>query len=189
MLFEDDIKNCVEVLNNGGIILYPTDTVWGLGCDPNNENAISKIFMLKQRNESKSMIILVAEEDDILNYTNQGTVKVYDYIKGINKPTTVIYHQAKNLSKKVIAEDGSVAIRVVKDKFCKELIKTFGKPLVSTSSNISGFPAPSLFSDIDSLIKNGVDYIVHFRQDETEPCQPSAIVKINEDGSYITIRP
>jgi L-threonylcarbamoyladenylate synthase len=189
MYFEDDIENCVRVLNDGGIILYPTETVWGIGCDPTNEQAISKIFKLKQRNESKSMIILVAEEDDILNYTNQGTVKFYDYLKGISKPTTVIYQHAKNLSEKVIAEDGSVAIRVVKDKFCKELIKLFGKPLVSTSSNISGFPSPTLFTDIDILIKSGVDYIVHHRQDETEPGQPSAIVKINDDGSYITIRP
>lgn len=189
MYFEEDIENCDRVLNEGGIILYPTDTVWGIGCDPNNEIAISKIFKLKQRSESKSMIILVAEESDILNYTNQESIKFYDYLKGINKPTTVIYQQAKNLSEKVIAEDGSVAIRVVKDKFCKELIKRFGKPLVSTSSNISGYPAPLLFSDIDILIKNGVDYIVRYRQDETEPGQPSAIVKINDDGSYITIRP
>lgn len=189
MLFEDDIENCTRVLNEGGIILYPTDTVWGIGCDPTNEIAISKIFKLKQRNESKSMIILVAEETDILHYTNQESIKFYDYLKGIHKPTTVIYQHAINLSEKVIAEDGSVAIRVVKDKFCKVLIKKFGKPLVSTSSNISGYPAPLLFSDIDILIKNGVDYIVRYRQDETELGQPSAIIKINDDGSYITIRP
>ena len=188
MYFDEDIINCVKVLNEGGIILYPTDTVWGLGCDPTNEEAISKIFKLKQRSESKSMIILVADESDILNYTNQPSVKIYDYIKGIHKPTTVIYQHAKNLSPKVIAEDGSVAIRVVKDKFCQELIKAFGKPLVSTSSNISGYPAPPLFRDIDILIKNGVDYTVRYRQDEDTPSEPSAIVKINEDGSYVTIR-
>lgn len=188
MYFEEDIINCVKVLNEGGIILYPTDTVWGLGCDPTNEEAIAKIFNLKQRSESKSMIILVADENDILKYTKQLAVKIYDYIKGINKPTTVIYQNAINLSPKVIAEDGSVAIRVVKEKFCQELIKAFGKPLVSTSSNISGYPAPLSFTDIDTLIKNGVDYIVRYRQDDTTSAQPSAIVKINEDGTYETIR-
>jgi L-threonylcarbamoyladenylate synthase len=188
-MFKYDIENCIKVLSSGGLILYPTDTVWGIGCDSTNEEAVSKIYKLKNRNESKSMIILVANEKDILNYTNTTELKIYDYIKGIHKPTTVIYQNAIHLADNLINADGSIGIRIVKDDFCQELIKAFGKPIVSTSSNISGYPAPSMFSEIDILIKDGVDYVVQHRQEEQVPGKPSTVIKMNEDGSYEILRP
>ena len=188
MLIQNDIEACVPVLNNGGLILYPTDTVWGIGCDPTNENAVAKIYSLKNRNEAKSMIILLADEMEILKYTDQPHLTVFDYIKGTTKPVTVIYSKAKNLAPNLLNADGSIGIRIVKDDFCKRLITAFGKPLVSTSSNVSGYPAPGVFTDIDIKIKNGVDYIVQHRQDELEPSTPSTVIKLNDDGSYNIIR-
>jgi L-threonylcarbamoyladenylate synthase len=188
MNYKKDIESCLEVLHNGGLILYPTDTIWGLGCDATNEMAIQKIFNLKQRSEEKSMIILLAEESEISTYTQQKSIKVYDYIKGLNKPVTVIYNLAVNLPPNLINNDGSIGIRLVQDDFCQSLIKEFGKPIVSTSANISGYPAPTLFSDIDVLIKNGVDYVVEHRQEEQHASQPSAIVKIEENGTVTIIR-
>ena len=188
MNFENDIQPCISILKSGGIILYPTDTVWGIGCDATNDEAVAKIYALKKRQESKSMIVLVGEEQDILKYTQQPSIKVYDHIKGLQKPVTVIYQNAFNLSQNIINEDGSIGIRVVNEKFCKTLLQEFGKPIVATSANLSGFPTPLLFSDIDLFIKEGVDYIVQYRQEETAPAQPSAIIKINDDGSYTTIR-
>jgi len=184
-----DISECLSVLKSGGIILYPTDTVWGIGCDATNAEAVAKIYELKSRNEAKSMIILVADESDIPNYTDQQHLRVFDYIKGIHKPVTVIYDKAKNLAPNLINQDGSVGIRVVKDRFCKELIEEFGKPIVSTSSNVSGYPPPSIFSDIDIAIKNGVDYIVQHRQDDDQPSSPSTVLKVDESGEIIILRP
>ena len=189
MMYKYDIENCIKVLSCGGVILYPTDTVWGIGCDATNEDAVSKIYKLKNRNESKSMIVLVAEENDILNYTDSSELKIYDYIKGIYKPTTVIYQNAKHLAPNVINADGTIGIRIVKDDFCQQLIKAFGKPIVSTSSNVSGYPAPAMFADIDILIKEGVDYVVQHRQEEQVPGIPSTVIKMNEDGTYEIIRP
>ena len=189
MLFDDDIKKCMSVLQNGGIILYPTDTVWGIGCDATNEKAVEKIFTIKKRNEEKSMIILVAEEKDILQFTNHPDPVIFDYIKGIHKPTTVIYQGARNLAPNLVNKDGSVGIRIVKDVFCKELIKLFGKPIVSTSSNISGYPSPVFFEDIDMQIKSGVDYIVQHRQDDLTPSWPSTVIKLSTEGHIQIIRP
>ena len=189
MLFNDDIAECIKVLKSGGLILYPTDTVWGIGCDAQNEKAVSKIYALKKRNEQKSMIILLSDEKDILKYSDQQFPSVFDYVKGAHKPVTVIYSKAINLAPNLVNTDGSVGIRIVKDEFCKKLINAFGKAIVSTSSNISGYPAPGVFSDIDIKIKTGVDYIVRHRQDETEPSTPSIVIKLNADGSYTVIRP
>jgi len=189
MYFKQDIEECLTVLNNGGLILYPTDTVWGIGCDAQNEKAVSRIYALKNRNEQKSMIILLADEKDILKYTDQQFPSVFDYVKGAHKPVTVIYNKAINLAPNLINSDGSIGIRVVKDEFCKRLITTFGRAIVSTSSNISGYPAPGIFADIDIKIKDGVDYIVQHRQDEQDPSTPSTVIKINADGSYTIIRP
>lgn len=187
--FDHDIIECCRVLSEGGIILYPTDTVWGIGCDATNEDAVAKIFAIKKRNEEKSMIILLADEKDILAYTNHPNAVIFDYIKGIHKPTTVIYDGAKNLAKNLINKDGSIGIRLVKDAFCMELIKTFGKPIVSTSSNISGYPPPSFFEDIDVQIKSGVDYIVQHRQDDLTPAEPSTVIKLDSEGRIHIIRP
>ncbi len=186
--FTNDIKECITVLQAGGLILYPTDTIWGIGCDATNENAVAKIYSLKKRADEKSMVILVADEASITKYVTQADVKIFDYIKGIYKPTTVIYDGAVGLADNAIAKDGSVAIRIVKDDFCKQLISAFKKPIVSTSANISGYPPPGVFTDIDSAIKNGVDYIVQHRQDDLIPASPSAIIKWNADGSLTIIR-
>ncbi len=189
MIFFDDIESCVDTLNKGGTILYPTDTVWGIGCDAGNEKAVEKIFAVKKRNEEKSMIILVADENDILNYTDDPTPVIFDYIKGVHKPTTVIYDGARNVAKNLINKDGSIGIRIVNDPFCKKLIQRFGRAIVSTSSNISGYPPPSFFEDIDIEIKNGVDYIVQHRQDDLTPATPSAVIKLQADGKIRVIRP
>jgi L-threonylcarbamoyladenylate synthase len=186
--FDNDIKACITVLEAGGLILYPTDTIWGIGCDATNENAVAKIYTLKKRADEKSMVILVADEESITKYVTQPDVKIFDYIKGIYKPTTVIYDGAVGLAKNAVANDGSAAIRIVKDDFCKQLISAFKKPIVSTSANISGYPPPSVFTDIDVAIKNGVDYIVQHRQDDLTPSSPSAIIKWNADGSLHIIR-
>lgn len=189
MSFLQDIEEAVVVLKNGGTILYPTDTVWGLGCDATNEAAVEKIYRIKKRNEKKSMIILLANEADILHFTNDPNPVIFDYIKNVFKPTTVIYEGAKNLAKNLINQDGSIGIRVVKDPFCKALIEVWGKPIVSTSSNISGYPPPALFEDIDAEIKSGVDYIVQHRQEDRTPFEPSTVIKLNTDGTVLILRP
>jgi L-threonylcarbamoyladenylate synthase len=187
--FSDDIELCLEKLQEGGLILYPTDTVWGIGCDATNTEAVAKIYQLKKRLDVKAMIVLVADEKEILRYVTQPGLQIFDFIKGVNRPTTVIYDGAIELSENLLAEDGSVAIRICDDEFCKHLIRRFKKPLVSTSANISGYPPPLCFSDIDSVIVNGVDYVVKYRQEDTEPRKPSSIIKWEKDGSLSIIRP
>ena len=189
MNFDTDIEEALTVLQSGGLILYPTDTVWGIGCDAGNANAVAKIYALKKRSDEKSMIVLLADENDIPKYVTQPNPKIFDYIKGIHKPTTFIYEGGINLAKNMIQGDGSIGIRITNDPFCKKLISRFGKPLVSTSANISGYPSPAIFEDIDYEIKSGVDYIVQHRQDDVSAASPSAIVKLNADGSLTIIRP
>lgn len=188
MSFENDIEQCLQVLNSGGLILYPTDTIWGIGCDATNAEAVAKVYALKQRATNKNMIILLASEKDILQYVTQPDLQIFDYIKGISKPVTVIYEGATGLADNLVGEDGTIAIRIVNDLFCRHLIKRFRKPLVSTSANISGYPPPGVFTDIDAAIKSGVDYIVQHRQDDLYIAEPSAIIKWNKDGSPTIIR-
>ena len=187
--FNNDIESCLEQLEKGGLILYPTDTVWGIGCDATNPEAVEKIYRLKKRADSKAMIVLVADERDILKYVTQPELQIFDYIKGVNRPTTVIYEGAVELAENLLAADGSVAIRICEDNFCKNLIKRFRKPLVSTSANISGYPSPLYFKDIEPVIVNGVDYVVNYRQDDTEYRKPSSIIKWEKDGTLSIIRP
>ena len=186
--FSNDIEECLQVLNNGGLILYPTDTIWGIGCDATNEEAVRKIYTLKERATNKNMIILLAEEKDILTYVTQPDLQIFDYIQGISKPVTVIYEGATGLAENLVSEDGTIAIRIVNDPFCRYLLKRFRKPIVSTSANISGYPAPGVFTDIDAAIKNGVDYIVQHRQDDLYIAIPSAIIKWNKNGIPTIIR-
>ncbi len=186
--FENDINRCIIELEKGGLILYPTDTIWGIGCDATNEEAVAKIYRLKRRMDEKSMIILLADEKDILHYVTQPNPKIFDYIKGIKKPTTFIYEGGIGLAPNLIQPDGTVAIRLTDDVFCKQLVNQFHKPIVSTSANISGYPPPEIFLDIDVAIKNGVDYIVQHRQDDTTPSFPSSVIKWNADGSLTIIR-
>jgi L-threonylcarbamoyladenylate synthase len=188
-LFIADIEACLRVLENGGLILYPTDTIWGIGCDATNEDAVAKIFALKNRPDSKALIVLIADERSLLQYVASPHIEVFDYIQGVSKPTTIVYENAIGLAGNLLAEDGSVGIRICADEFCKHLIKRFKKPIVSTSANVSGFPPPKVFTDIDIAVKGGVDYVVHYRQDDVTPVEPSAVVKCNKDGSFTILRP
>ena len=188
-LFNADIESCLTILESGGLILYPTDTIWGIGCDATNEAAVEKIFTLKKRIETKALIVLIADERSLLQYVASPHIEVFDYIAGVSKPTTIIYDNAIGLAANLLAEDGSVGIRICADEFCKHLIKRFRKPVVSTSANVSGFPPPKVFSDIDIAVKQGVDYVVNYRQDDTTPVEPSAVVKCNKDGHFTILRP
>ncbi len=175
--FENDIEQCLTVLKNGGIILYPTDTIWGIGCDATNEDAAEKIMQLKQRPENKSFVVLVADERDILKHVAAPDLGLFDYLQTTQKPTTVVYPNAIGLAQNVMANDGSVAIRICVEPFCKHLIKRFRKPIVSTSANLSGETSPLYFSMINKAIVNGVDYVVKYRQDDNQPALPSSIIK------------
>ena len=187
MVFESDIEHSLEVLKTGGTILYPTDTIWGIGCDATNAIAVEKIIELKQRPSQKSFVVLVADEREILKYVASPDLAVFDYLEKTQKPTTVIYDHALGLAENVLAEDGSVAIRICKEEFCTHLIKRFRKPIVSTSANISGKPAPASFKDVDEAIIRGVDYVVQYRQNEDLKAVPSSIIKW-ENGNVIIIR-
>ncbi len=188
-LFNTDIEACLRVLESGGLILYPTDTIWGIGCDATNEAAVEKIFTLKKRIETKALIVLIADERSLLQYVASPHIEVFDYIQGVSKPTTIIYENAIGLAGNLLHEDGSVGIRICADEFCKHLIKRFRKPIVSTSANVSGFPPPKVFSDIDIAVKEGVDYVVHYRQDDMTLVEPSAVVKCGKDGRFTILRP
>jgi L-threonylcarbamoyladenylate synthase len=186
--FENDIINSVNVLHNAGIILYPTDTIWGIGCDATNEVAVRKIYLLKKREEKKSMIILLAHENELKNYVLDPSEKIIDFLSEQKKPTTAIFKNAINLPGDLINEDGSIAIRIVKDLFCQMLIGQLGAPLVSTSANISGDQHPKIFKEINEVIKNGVDYVVQHRQNEIETHQLSSIIKLNSYGEIVKVR-
>jgi L-threonylcarbamoyladenylate synthase len=188
MDFDADIRNSLSALRSGGLILYPTDTIWGIGCDATNSEAVRKVFALKQRAETKSLIVLMTEPRDILKYTSQPDPTIFDFLKTVTKPTTVIYEGAIGFAPDLINADGTIGIRLVKDEFCRHLIKRFRKPIVSTSANISGEPAPAFYREINPRIRTGVDYVVHHRRDDETPREPSAIVKWNPDGSATVIR-
>jgi L-threonylcarbamoyladenylate synthase len=188
MEFSADIEQCLRILQQGGLILYPTDTIWGIGCDATREDAVDRIFALKQRPETKSLIVLMADQREILRYVSQLDLRVFDFLQTIAKPTTVIYPGAVHLASNLMAEDGSIGIRLVEDPFCLQLIKRFRKPIVSTSANLSGQPAPSIFQEVPRAIREGVDYVVSYRQDNQVPREPSAVVKMNADGTVTCIR-
>lgn len=185
-----DIENALAVLKKGGTILYPTDTVWGLGCDASNEVAVAEIFKIKKRAEEKSLVLLLATKESIYNYSNKVHPAIFDYLEKATKPTTVVYEEAKNLPASLIHEDGTIAIRLVKDDFCIALIEALGHPLVSTSANISGQPTPMNFEAIQDEIKNAVDFIVPQRSTEIKKnVSASSIIKMDVDGKVIILRP
>ena len=186
--FDTEVEKALAVLQHGGVILYPTDTIWGLGCDATNETAIQKIYAIKNRADSKSLIILVAQSRDLLQYVAAPDPAVFDYIEQQQRPTTIIFENAIALPGKLIAADGSIAIRVVKDPFCRHLIKRLRKPIVSTSANISGQASPQIFMEIPEAIRQQVDHIVKWRQEETTPAQPSQIVRLEKSGSVTVLR-
>ncbi|MAU37271.1 MAG: translation factor Sua5 [Flavobacteriales bacterium] len=179
---QNEIDKALEVLEKGGSILYPTDTIWGVGCDATNEDAITKIFKIKKRAENKSLISLVANKEQLKNLT--GNIPNIDIT---SSPTTIIYPSAIGLNKNLLADNGSAAIRIVQDEFCQRLITKFGKAIVSSSANISGKPSPKNFSEISTEIKSSVDYIVNLRHNELM-IMPSKILIINENGNITKIR-
>jgi len=179
---------CLEILKRGGVILYPTDTIWGIGCDATNEEAVKKIYAIKKRPDERSMIVLVAGEREVLRHVSQPDLRVFDYLKTTQKPTTVIYEGAIGLADNLIGKEGSIGIRVCRDEFCRHLIKRFRKPIVSTSANISGEPSPKNFSEIGDEIKKSVDYVVQYRQNDHATAEPSAIIRWNKDGTTDILR-
>lgn len=186
--FKVDIERCLEVLNNGGIILYPTDTIWGIGCDATNEEAVKKIYDLKQRADSKSMLVLIEKAGKISTYVKEFPELAWDLIEFSTKPLTIIYDNAKHLAPNLIGADGSIGIRVSTEIFTQRLIERFKKPIVSTSANISGEASPQVFQDINEDIKNGVDYVVTYRQDDVSKARPSSILKLGTNSEIEIIR-
>lgn len=182
-----DIQKSLEVLRNGGLLLYPTDTVWGLGCDATNPDAVSKIFALKQRSESKSLIVLTNNETMIEQYVQEFPDNIKMYLEKVDKPTTVIYQNAKMLADNVIAADGSVAIRLAKHVFCEALISEFGKPIVSTSANISGQPTPMTYQEIDQAVVDNVDYVVSLDR-KNKAAKSSRIIAFDTNGNIKVLR-
>lgn len=188
MTLQEEIKHAVELLKKGKIILYPTDTIWGIGCDAKNSKAVQGIYKIKERNDSKSMIVLLNSTDELKKYIKQVPNIAYDLIENSASPLTIVYSGAKNISKKLIARDGSIAIRVVKGRFTSEVIKQLESPLVSTSANISGQPTAATFSQIGEDIKTKVDYVVEHFRERTRNIRPSTIIRLHEDGKFSVIR-
>ncbi len=178
-----------ETILKGGVILYPTDTVWGLGCDATRAKVVRKIFKIKNRHETKSLIILVDSIERIKKHIDKENKIIFDLVKGFDQPTTIIYPGARNLAKNVIAPDGTIAIRLVKHPFCEALINKIDRPIVSTSANVAGMQTPVLFSQVEDVIKNQVDYVVDWEQEVIRSVKPSTILKVEKNGLYSVIRP
>ncbi len=188
MSYDEDIKQAIEVLRRGGVILYPTDTVWGLGCDASNEKAVERIFEIKQRADGKALICLVDSADRLQRYVRDVPPVAWDVIELAEKPLTVILNNACNLAPNLVAEDGSVGLRVTREEFSNRLCYRYQKALVSTSANVSGEPAPANFDEISDGIKQAVDYIVHARRTEKAKATPSSIIKLGPNGEVTLIR-
>ncbi|GAA4096992.1 L-threonylcarbamoyladenylate synthase [Mucilaginibacter panaciglaebae] len=187
-MFKEEIAKALKIIQDGGIILYPTDTIWGVGCDATNTEAVQKIYKLKQRAESKSMIILLDTDAKLPSYIKEVPELAYNLIEYAENPLTLVMPGARNISPALIAADGSVGIRVVKHPFCEGLIQRLRKPLVSTSANISGKPSPQYFSQIDQEIIDGVDYVVDIDQHSMEIKTPSTIMRLEADGKFEFLR-
>ena len=187
-MLKDEVAKSFKIIQDGGIILYPTDTIWGIGCDAANTEAVQKIYKLKQRDEAKSMIILLDTENKLESYIREVNPLAYDLIEYAENPLTLVMPGAKNISPALIASDGSIGIRVSKHPFCKQLIQRLRRPLVSTSANISGKPAPQYFAQIEPEIVEGVDYVVDTDQHDMEIKTPSTIMRLAPNGSFEFIR-
>ena len=185
---KEDINSALETLRSGGLILYPTDTIWGIGCDATNPDAVEKIFALKGRDQGKSMIILLGNDNQLSSYVREVPEVAYELIEATDKPLTIIYSNAKNLAENVVADDGSIGIRIVNHPFCEQLLQRFRKPIVSTSANISGDPSARNFSEISEEIIKGVDYVVKVGQQELANGTASTIMKLDPSGKFEFIR-
>jgi len=188
MEMNDEIKTAVEVLRAGGVILYPTDTVWGLGCDATNQEAVKRIFEIKKRADTKAMLVLVDNPARIQSYVKEVPDMAWDLIELSEKPLTIIYPVAKNLAGNLVSEDKSIGIRVTKEDFSKKLCERMRVPLVSTSANVSGEPTPANFGQISEEIKAAVDYVVEYRRKETSQPKPSSIIKLGIGNLVLIIR-
>lgn len=186
--FNNDLREALECLRKGGVILYPTDTIWGIGCDARNTEAVKRIYELKKRADSKSMLVLVNNEAALERITDDVPDVAWELLEAAINPMTVIFDGAKNVSPELIADDGSLGIRITKERFSNELCRRLGAPVVSTSANISGEKAPASYSEISDDIKQGVDYIVNYRQDDKSPQTPSNIIKLGKEGTVKIIR-
>lgn len=185
---QEDIKKALEILRNGGVILYPTDTVWGLGCDATNADAVKKIYKIKKRDDNKSMLVLIENPARLASYVSEVPEIAWELIEAATNPMTIIYPSARNLAKNLIAEDGSIGIRITGDPFCMELIKRFGRPIVSSSANISGEVTPAVFSEINEEIVESADYVVKWRQSDQNKNSPSSVIKLGAGGLFRIIR-
>lgn len=184
----EEIKKACQVMREGGVILYPTDTIWGIGCDATNEDAVRRVYEIKQRADSKAMLVLVDSAVKVDFYVQDVPEVAWDLIELTDKPLTIIYSGARNLALNLLAEDGSVGIRVTSEEFSKRLCQQFRKAIVSTSANVSGQPSPQNFSEISEEIKAAVDYIVDYRREETGKAKPSSIIKLDKGGVIKIIR-
>ena len=184
---KEEVRKTCEVLKNGGIILYPTDTIWGIGCDATNEEAVKRVYELKHREDSKAMLVLLDDVGKLASYVEVPDV-AYELLEVNDKPMTIIYPNAKNLAKNLIAQDRTVGIRITSEAFTKALLYRFRKPIVSTSANISGESSPKCFAEISDAVKSAVDYVVDFRQEETSNPAPSSIIKLGVGGEIQIIR-
>jgi L-threonylcarbamoyladenylate synthase len=187
-MLRSEIENALKVLKEGGVILYPTDTIWGLGCDATNEEAVNKIIKIKNRSEEKNFIVLLDVDSKLQSYVTEIPDVAYDLIEYAENPLTIVFSGAKNLAKNVINKDGSVGIRIVKHEFCQQLIQRFRKPITSSSANVSGLPSPQRFSDIDESILEAVDYVVDWEQDVNTEKKPSTIMKLTANGQFSFLR-
>lgn len=185
---EEDIKKCIEVLRSGGLILYPTDTIWGIGCDATNPEAVKKVYRLKKRDDSKALIVLLDSPDHIDHYIVDVPPMARELIDVAVNPLTIIYEGAYNVAPNLLGEGDSLGIRLPHELFSQRLCERYGKPVVSTSANISGKPSPAVFSQIDKEIVNAVDYVVKYRQDDESVSKPSNIIKLNNDGTFKILR-
>lgn len=184
----EEAKKCVEIMRKGGVILYPTDTVWGIGCDATNPDAVKRVFEIKRRCDSKALLLLVDSADRLSRYVGSVPSVAWDLIELTTKPLTIIYDGARNLAPNLIAEDGSVGIRVTSELFSKELCYRFQKAVVSTSANVSGEPTPDNYSEISEEIISAVDYVVNYRQLEKGHAKASSIIKLAANGTVTIIR-
>jgi L-threonylcarbamoyladenylate synthase len=186
-MMQTEINKTIQTLQSGGLILYPTDTVWGIGCDATNPEAVEKVFKLKQRHDSKALICLVADDRMLSKYIKKIPDVAYDILDVAEEPITIIYDDAQHLAPNLFAEDNSIAIRIPNDEFCFQLLRKFNKPLVSTSANISGYLTPNSFKEISNEIIKGVDYVVNLYREKV-CAKPSSIIKLSNDGKVQVIR-
>ena len=186
--FREDVRQAVAALRAGGVILYPTDTVWGLGCDATNAEAVAKIYAIKHRAESKSMLTLMRNEAMAERYVEEPEEIAFDLIRESVEPVTIIFDGAKGLAANLIAEDGSVGIRIPRERYCAELLRAFGKPIVSTSANVSGQASPALYGEIADEIKRKADYVAEYRRDDMTRHKPSSVIKISKGGVFKILR-